>query len=281
VRVSELQDSAGGIELPIEPTLMDALTGAVARAAAATLQARSEIAVRIKADRSPVTNADERSQAILLEAVAELLPGVTAVAEEMASWSAAVGDVFVLIDPLDGTKEYVAGSSEYTVNLGIVRQSSPVAGIVAVPACGLIYRGIVGSSAECLVMTPTGAVAGGQGRPVAVRPAMPGELVAAVSRSHLDGATVALLDRLGIASRTLCGSALKFCRVAEGEADIYPRFAPTCEWDVAAGHALLAAAGGSVTRPDGGALRYGAVKNDFRIPAFIAWGDRDGVLAGS
>jgi 3'(2'), 5'-bisphosphate nucleotidase len=279
--VSELQDSAGGIGLPIEHSLMDALTRAVARAAAATLAARSEITIRTKADGSPVTNADERSQAILLEAVAELLPGVTAVAEEMTSWPAPLGDVFVLIDPLDGTKEYVAGSSEYTVNLGIVRYRSPVAGIVAVPAAGLIYRGLVGSAAERLVMAPSGVVAEDQGRPIAVRPAVPGALVAAISRSHLDDATVTLLDRLAIARRMPCGSALKFCRLAEGEADIYPRLGTVCEWDVAAGHALIAAAGGSVTRPDGGALRYGAVENHFRIPAFIAWGDRDGILAGS
>jgi 3'(2'), 5'-bisphosphate nucleotidase len=261
----------------VERKLWEELTRAVARAAAATLAARSNLTVRTKADHSPVTDADERSQAILLEAVAQLMPGVAAVAEEMATLPSRLGEAFVLIDPLDGTKEYVAGSSEYTVNLGIVRNGAPVAGILAVPASGLIYRGIVEDGAERLAMTAEGAV-GADIRAIAIRTAPPGALMAAVSRSHLDGATVALLDRLGVAGRVPCGSALKFCRVAEGAADIYPRLGPTCEWDVAAGHALVAAAGGSVTLPDGGALPYGQAARDFRIAAFIAWGDRTGVL---
>jgi 3'(2'), 5'-bisphosphate nucleotidase len=111
-----------------------------------------------------------------------------------------------------------------------------------------------------------------------VRTPQRGGIVAAVSRSHLDSATVALLDRLHISDRIACGSALKFCRIAEGAADIYPRLAPTCEWDVAAGHAIVAAAGGAVTLPGGGALRYGDAARDFRVPAFIAWGDRARVL---
>jgi len=118
-------------------------------------------------------------------------------------------------------------------------------------------------------------------QPISVRSVPPRDLVAAVSRSHLDPATIALLDRLHIGRRVACGSALKFCWVAEGSADIYPRLATTCEWDVAAGHALVEAAGGSVTLPDGGALRYGDAASDFRVPAFIAWGDRAGVLAAA
>jgi 3'(2'), 5'-bisphosphate nucleotidase len=263
----------------IDAGLWEALTQAVARAGAATLAARSNLTVRTKADHSPVTDADERSQAVLLEAMVQLMPGVAAVAEEMASPPSRLGEVFVLIDPLDGTKEYIAGSSEYTVNLGVVRNAAPLAGILAVPACGLIYRGIVGIGAERLAMTPDGAVASGAGAcAIGVRTAPPTALMAAVSRSHLDDATVALLDRLGIAGRVPCGSALKFCRVAEGAADIYPRLGTTCEWDVAAGHALVAAAGGSVTLPDGGALWYGGAARHFRIAAFIAWGDRAGIL---
>jgi len=115
-------------------------------------------------------------------------------------------------------------------------------------------------------------------RPVRVRTPPRHGVVATVSRSHLDPDTVALLDRLHIGNRVPCGSALKFCRIAEGAADIYPRLAPTREWDVAAGHALLAAAGGAVTLPDGSALLYGDTAGDFRIPSFIAWGDRTGIL---
>jgi 3'(2'), 5'-bisphosphate nucleotidase len=273
---------------PIDPPIVDealmaTLTAEVAVAAAATLEvARSGPNVRLKADRSPVTDADERSQAILLDGAARLLPGVAVVSEEMEGRPSRLGDAFVLIDPLDGTKEYVAGSSEYTVNLAIVQGGAPIAGIVAVPAEGLIYRGVLGRGAERLAMSPDGTIApASAAQPIRVRAASRGGLVAAVSRSHLDPATVALLDRLGVAKRMACGSALKFCRVAEGIADIYPRLATTCEWDVAAGHALVAAAGGVLTLPEGGALRYGDVAGDFRIKAFIAWGDRNGVLAGA
>jgi 3'(2'), 5'-bisphosphate nucleotidase len=264
----------------VGPALLAALTAAVARAAAVVLAvSRSPLEVREKADRSPVTDADERAQAVLLEAIAKLMPGVTAISEEMPVRTSQIGDVFVLIDPLDGTREYIAGSREYTVNLGVVRGGVPVVGIVAVPAVGLIYRGVVGCGAERLKMTADGATcADALARPVKVRPAPRGGLVAAISRSHLDPATVALLDRLGVATRIQCGSALKFCRVAEGAADLYPRLATTCEWDVAAGHALIAAAGGSVALPDGEDLRYGVGDQNFRIPAFIAWGDRTGAV---
>jgi 3'(2'), 5'-bisphosphate nucleotidase len=265
----------------IDSALMTALTEAVARAAVATLAvARSGLNVRTKADRSPVTDADERSEAILLDAMAKIMPGIAVVSEEMASRPSRLGDVFVLIDPLDGTKEYVAGSSEYTVNLAVMRDRTPLAGIVAVPAGGQIYRGIVGRGAERLAMMPDGTTAL-QAQPIQVRAAPRGAFIATVSRSHLDPATVALLDRLDVKTRAPCGSALKFCRIAEGAADVYPRLATTCEWDVAAGHALVAAAGGSVTLPDGGPLPYGRSEADFRIPAFIAWGDRAGVLGAT
>jgi 3'(2'), 5'-bisphosphate nucleotidase len=115
-------------------------------------------------------------------------------------------------------------------------------------------------------------------QPIRVRPLPEGGAVAAVSRSFLDPASVALLDRLRVGKRVPCGSALKFCRIAEGAADIYPRLAPTHEWDVAAGHAVLAAAGGTVTRPDGGSLHYGDAAGDFLIPGFVAWGDRSSAL---
>ena len=261
----------------VDEALLSKLTAEVAAAAAATLAGACN--VRIKADRSPVTDADERSQAILLQAMARLMPGVAVVSEEMAIWPSRLGDVFALIDPLDGTKEFVAGSSEYTVNLAIVQDGEPVVGIVAVPAEGLIYRGRARQGAERLAMSFSGGIPNlAAAQPIRIRNAPRDGIVAAVSRSHLDSTTVALLDRLHVAHRVACGSALKFCRVAEGIADIYPRLAPTCEWDVAAGHALVTAAGGTTTLPGGGMLRYGDAASDFRIPAFIAWGDRTGVL---
>jgi len=265
-----------GDQAIVDEVLLTKLTAEVAAAAAATRGAARN--VRIKADGSPVTDADERSQAILLAAVERLMPGIAVVSEELAIRPSRLGNVFAVIDPLDGTKEFVAGSNEYTVNLAIIQGGEPVVGIVAAPAKGLIYRGSTMKGAERLAMTHGGIPDLTEAHPITIRKASPDGIVAAVSRSHLDCATVALLDRLYVRQRVACGSALKFCRVAEGSADIYPRLAMTCEWDVAAGHALVVAAGGMVTQPEGGTLRYGDAAGDFRVPAFVAWGDRIGVL---
>jgi 3'(2'), 5'-bisphosphate nucleotidase len=257
----------------LDRALVDGLTDAVAAASIAILAiARDAIDVRTKSNDTPVTAADERAQALLVAAVARLLPGVEVVAEEMPHLPARPRDPFVLIDPLDGTKEYVSGTGEYTVNLAVVQAGRPMVGFVAVPASGLLYRGIAGMGAERLHFDPDGALA--QATPIRARAAPRSDLVGTVSRSHLDPSTVALLDRLGVKTRLPCGSALKFCRIAEGLADIYPRLATTCEWDVAAGHALVEAAGGAVTLPNGAPLSYGNGPGDYRIPAFIAWGDR-------
>jgi 3'(2'), 5'-bisphosphate nucleotidase len=256
----------------LDRTLVQGLTKAVAAAALAILKIGGARDIRTKADLTPVTAADERSQALLLEAASKLMPGVDMVAEEMASRPVEPGDPFVLIDPLDGTKEYVVGSGEYTVNLAVVQAGRPVAGFIAVPAAGLLYRGIAGLGAERLHIRADGGL--GDPESLRTRAAPRDGLAGTVSRSHLDPATVALLDRLGVKTRLPCGSALKFCRIAEGAADLYPRLATTCEWDVAAGHALVEAAGGAVTSPRGTPLRYGDGAGDFRIPAFIAWGDR-------
>jgi 3'(2'), 5'-bisphosphate nucleotidase len=255
----------------LDRTLVEGLTQAVAGAAAAIVAiGRDAIDVRTKANATPVTAADERSQSLLVEAVGRLMPGVDVVAEEMASLPTLLGDPFVLIDPLDGTKEYVAGSSEYTVNLAVIAGGRPVAGFLAVPAAGTLYRGLAGRGAERLRLD-AGRI--GEPEPIRTRRAPAGGLVGTVSRSHLDPRTVQLLEHLGVTTRLPCGSALKFCRVAEGAADIYPRLATTCEWDVAAGHALVEAAGGIVTGPQGAALHYGNAAAHYRIDAFIVWGD--------
>lgn len=262
----------------VDDGLWAELTVAVATAAAATLTAPRT--VRIKADHSPVTEADECSQALLVGALTRLMPGVAIVSEEMAVRPSQLSNIFILLDPLDGTREFIGGSGEFTVNLAVMKGREPVAGIVAVPAAGIIYRGCIGRGAEQLAMPP-GTTIPQAVRSLRVRTPPPHDAVAEVSRSHLDPATVAMLDRLHIRNRVPCGSALKFCRVAEGAADIYPRLAPTREWDVAAGHALIAAAGGAVTRPDGGALLYGDTASDFRVPSFVAWGDRPGLLGAA
>lgn len=252
----------------VDARLAAELTGVVAAAADAILAiAPSALHPRAKADRTPVTAADEAADAVIAERLAGLLPGIVIVSEENAVRTDALGDTFVLVDPLDGTKEFVAGHRDYTVNLAIVTGGRPIAGFMAVPAFGLIYRGIVGRGAERL-----DRAAGGE--PVAIRcRRTTGALTAVVSRSHPDPASSAFLDRLGVAERTTCGSALKFCRLAEGAADIYPRLAPISEWDIAAGDAIVTAAGGSVSTPAGEPMHYGRWRGGFTVPGFIAWAD--------
>jgi 3'(2'), 5'-bisphosphate nucleotidase len=257
--------------------LLDELTTIVSAAAAAILAARAgSLDARTKADRSPVTAADHAAEAVILAGLARVLPGVSVVSEEAAGrvFPVSLPSCFVLVDPLDGTRELLAGRDEFTVNVAIVTDDRPVLGVVASPAQGLLWRGIEGQGAERLRL-PAGAPARSAYERTAVRtrPCPPSGLIVAVSRSHLDAGTEALLERLPVAERRACGSAVKFCQVADGSADLYPRFSPTCEWDVAAGHAVLAAAGGIVTKPDGTKLSYGRISENFRVPAFVAWGD--------
>jgi 3'(2'), 5'-bisphosphate nucleotidase len=253
----------------VDAGLVGELTALVARAAATILAvAPAALQTRLKADRTPVTAADEAADAVIAQGLGRLMPGIAIVSEESARPQGALGGTFALVDPLDGTKEFVAGRGEYTVNVAIVADGQPIAGFIAAPALGRIFRGVVGRGAERLGLDPDGAA-------VAIRcranPA--GPLVAAISRSHLDADTTAFLDRLAVGQRLVCGSSLKFCRVAEGEVDVYPRLSPTSEWDIAAGHAIVAAAGGRVTAPGGEPLRYGRAQADFKVPGFVVWGD--------
>ena len=228
---------------------------------------------RLKADASPVSRADEAAHAAIAEGLARAAPGIPAISEEaVAEWDGRTApDEFLLVDPLDGTVEFLAGRPEYTVNIALVRGGAPVVGVIAAPALGLIWRGAVGSGAERMGFeVGKGAQRGIQ---LHTRAWPAGARVAAVSRSHFDPASEAFLAPIGPVQRIVAGSALKFCRLAEGAADVYPRLAPTSEWDVAAGHALVVAAGGTVRAPNGGALLYGGAKDGFRVPGFIAWGD--------
>lgn len=261
--------------------LLDELTTLVSSAAAAVLTARAGVLnVRAKPDLSPVTAADEAAEAVLLEGVARLIPGVPIVSEERIAKAhpnevplARLGDCVVLVDPVDGTRELVAGRDEFTINLAVASGGRPILGIVSAPALGLIWRGVEGQGAERLRLPPGAPAAAAERAPVRPRPLPGGRLIAAVSRSHLDAETVAFLARLPQVERLVCGSAVKLCRVAEGAADVYPRLAPVREWDIAAGHAIVAAAGGIVTRPDGTPLSYGRLDRDFLVSGFIAWGD--------
>jgi 3'(2'), 5'-bisphosphate nucleotidase len=257
--------------------LLDELTTLVSAAAAAILAKRREaLEPRTKADRSPVTAADEAAEAVILQGLPRLLPGVLAVSEEAVSRAAPtkLPESFVLVDPLDGTRELLAGRDEFTVNLAIVTRGRPVLGIVVAPALGLVWRGSEGRGAERLRLSPGAAVTAAQERSaIRTRACPPTGLVAAVSRSHLDPGTQSLLARLPVAETLVSGSAVKFGYVAEGTADIYPRLGPTHEWDVAAGHAVVMAAGGIVTTPEGVELSYGRRAERLLIPSFVAWGD--------
>jgi len=254
--------------------LLDELTAIVSAASAAILKIRAgSLETRTKADQSPVTAADEAAEAIILDGLARVLPGVAVVSEEAAGRSppAGPGPEFVLVDPLDGTRELVAGRDEFTVNVALMSGGRPHLGIVAAPALGLLWRGYPGRGAERLRLAASGPA--GAAEPVRTRACPATGMIATVSRSHLDAETVAFLARLPVGQTLNCGSAIKFCQLAEGLADVYPRFGPTCEWDIAAGQAVLAAAGGIVVAVDGTELPYGRAADRFRMTGFIAWGD--------
>jgi 3'(2'), 5'-bisphosphate nucleotidase len=229
----------------------------------------TDFEVRRKADLSPVSEADEAAEALLVPGVQKLLPGVPILAEEAVSRDGLVdvGTEFVLIDPLDGTKEFVSRNGEFTVNVALVRDGVPVAGCVYAPALGRMYVG--GTTAFTGSVQP--GVTDADLTAMRTRP-YPEPLVAVASRSHRDAQTDAFLADLGVADTRSAGSSLKFCLVAEGAADVYPRFGPTMEWDTAAGDAVLRAAGGTVTNPDGTLFGYGKAHEGFRNGAFVAWG---------
>ena len=265
--------SASEISPAQAASLLDALTAIVARASKVILDiAAGGVAYRLKGDQSPVTAADEASEAVILEGLAQVLPGVPVVAEEMTSKGTvpALDGSFILVDPLDGTKEFIAGRDEFTVNVAVVSGGAPIAGVISAPKRGDLWRGVVGIKAEHLRLKADGA---DQARAIHARRWPAQGAVAVVSRSHYDPATDALLARLPPVAHDSSGSSIKFCRIAEGAADIYPRLGTTCEWDIAAGHAIVVAAGGIVTAPQGTPLPYGRARENFRVPAFIAWGD--------
>jgi 3'(2'), 5'-bisphosphate nucleotidase len=253
--------------------LMEPLTELVGRAGAAIL-AVDRAAMRIdgKVDGSPVTEADLAADRIISEGLARLAPGIPALSEERAQLAKPPYEgSFFLIDPLDGTKEFVAGRGEFTVNLALVTNGTPLLGIIGAPALGLIWRGLVGRGAERLA-TDDGTI---RAEPIHTRPfpKAGNPWIVAVSRSHGDARTEAFIGLRPGAVRQMLGSAVKFGRVAEGAVDIYPRLAPTHEWDVAAGHAIVTAAGGKITDAQGADLQFGKGVKDFIVPAFIAWGD--------
>ncbi|HWL67222.1 MAG TPA: 3'(2'),5'-bisphosphate nucleotidase CysQ [Geminicoccus sp.] len=235
------------------------------RAGAAILRHYEQgTAATAKADGSPVTAADQDAEALIVAALRELTPSIPVVAEE----AVAAGDVpevgngsFWLVDPLDGTREFIARNGEFTVNIALIEARRPILGVVLAPAIRTAWWGAIGHGATLRDPDGTRAI---QARPV---PAAP---VAVASRSHRDARTDAWLAEQNVADIVSAGSSLKFCRVAEAKADLYPRFGRTMEWDTAAGQAVLEAAGGRVLRLDGSPLAY--AKPGFENPEFIARG---------
>jgi 3'(2'), 5'-bisphosphate nucleotidase len=237
----------------------------------------SGVAVERKADHTPVTAADRQSEEIILEGLARLAPGVAVIAEEevTAGRIPTLTGPFFLVDPLDGTNSFIKGRPSFTINIALIEERAPVFGLVYAPALADFYVTLGPSeaanarlepAAEALTLEEAGL------QPIQTRVPDPDALLALVSQSHLTRATERFLDDYKVVERRALASSLKFGLIARGEADLYPRVGPTSEWDTAAGHAVLAAAGGSVTTLDGAPLRYGNAAQGFENPDFVAWG---------
>lgn len=228
---------------------------------------RSGLAVQTKADLSPVTLADQQAEVLILARLASTFPDIPVVSEEYAGEFGApeaIGDRFFLVDPIDGTKAFVRGDEHFTVNIGFVENGVAIAGAVGAPALGQIWH-----------TTSTGAVRrGGRGQttPVRVRAWSAQDALALVSHTMKPETRAALATQYGFATTRPVDSSIKLCLIAEGQADIYPRHGPTMEWDIAAAHAVLEAAGGSVTTPEGEPFHYGKADQGFLNGWFVARG---------
>lgn len=240
----------------------------------------SDIEVERKADKSPVTEADRASEVLLMRALKALLPDIPVVAEEQVADGKLpdVSDTFFLVDPLDGTKEFINKRGEFTINIGLICKGEPVFGLIFAPVLKRLFVTTgpdialeFSLSAKCAATSLSSLSA----RKLAVRKPKGDGIVAFASRSHKTEETDAYLERNNVATTRRVGSSLKFCLIANGEADLYPRLGPTSEWDTAAGHAILSVAGGQVRGLDGSRFVYGKRDKKFLNPGFIAWGGMD------
>jgi len=230
--------------------------------------------IRYKSDASPVTEADHKAEDIILKRLAKAFPDIPVVAEESVAAGNTpeiFGSMFFLVDPLDGTKEFVNRGSDFTVNIALIENGLPIAGIVYAPASAVVYRTNVKHMAEKLIIRNADVV---DAAPIHCR-SRRDPPVAVVSRSHSNAETEAFLEKIAASDCVAIGSSLKFCLVAEGLADVYPRLGRTMEWDTAAGDAVLRAAGGMTFDLDQTPLRYGKTGQsndcDFSNPAFVSW----------
>ncbi|HXI86009.1 MAG TPA: 3'(2'),5'-bisphosphate nucleotidase CysQ, partial [Parvularculaceae bacterium] len=239
--------------------LLESLIDLALEAGAAALRVYAgDFAVDAKEDASPVTAADRQCEEIILNGLSALAPEIPVLAEESAAAGRIpdLGETFFLVDPLDGTKEFVSRNGEFTINIALVRKGRPVLGVVYAPAIGRLYAGGTGLGALRLDIGETGA-RGGR-RAITARPVPEQGLVAVASRSHATPETEAFLKSLAVGEFAVAGSSLKFCLIAESAADVYPRLGRTMEWDTGAGQAVLEAAGGRVVvHPSGEPLSYG------------------------
>ena len=261
-------NATASVTLPSRPTLLQACTDFADEAAIEIMRIYAgDLGTRTKADSSPVTDADQAAETIILRGLRALTPATPIIAEEeMAAGHVPVldGGPFWLVDPLDGTKEFIKRNGEFTVNIALIEDGRPTVGVVLAPATETLWRGAIGLGAEK-------REGKGPYRPIRTRPAPPAGLTACASRSHSIYSDLDIWFRnnnLTVADRVQAGSSLKFRLIAEGKADIYPRFGPTSDWDTAAGQAVLEAAGGEVVKTDGRPLTYG--HPPFLNPHFIA-----------
>ncbi|CAH1650763.1 3'(2'),5'-bisphosphate nucleotidase CysQ [Hyphomicrobiales bacterium] len=257
-----------------EPDALAAFLGGIAISAGAAIAeaSRTSLHVNMKDDGSPCTAADEAAEATIVAALRRDVPECAIVSEESAEAGTPLTTSFFVVDPLDGTRDFIAGETDFSVNIAAVRNGRPIAGAVFAPRLGQLYIG--GTRAYTMTVAagepmPTKA----HWQPIKTRSLPADGLVALASRRHGDAESEALLARLPVRAVERRASALKFCLVASGQADIYPRFGPTKEWDTAAGEAILLAAGGRMLAPDGSHFTYGHAERAFLNGAFIAFGD--------
>lgn len=257
------------------PPLAQALAALAHKAGAAILRHyREGVEVRRKDDHSPVTAADEEAERLIEAGLAQCAPGLPVIAEEAVSAGRipATGARLFLVDPLDGTKEFLSRNGEFTVNIALVENGKPVLGVVHAPAKERMFVGVAPASAFEIAVPAGRAPDFSRARAIGVRKPPSDGLVAVASRSHRDRLTEEYLAHYPVKDFIAAGSSLKFCLVATGEADIYPRHGTTMEWDTAAGDAVLRAAGGRVTTLDGRPLVYGKADDGFVNPFFVARG---------
>lgn len=237
-----------------------------------------DLCVQMKTDRTPVTIADHQAEEVLHAALNKVAPGILVIGEETYGGSRRpkAGEPFFLVDPLDGTKDFIDHLPQFTVNVALIDHGRPIFGMIFAPALDLLFvtTGIGHAiMADVACRKSLKQLASYVPQTINTRQSDPEKLKAFASRSHMDDVTCDILDQIGQCDRVQIGSSLKFCLIARGEGDVYVRHGPTSEWDTAAGEAILEAAGGTVTTLDGKKLSYGGAHGAYLNPDFVAWGD--------